>query len=123
MCFMGRKLLLGILGLVLVLSAFLQAAPSGADAEQDYELLTTLDAVGVEITDPALVLQQARMVCNEGLAHGVSWQEMRSQLMNWGYSLHDASLLIANAISTYCPEYTDITDEIIGDDQFRSSYG
>lgn len=118
---MGRKVLLEILGLVLALSALLLAAPSGADAEEDYDFLTTLDAVGVEITDPALVLQQARMVCNEGLAHGVSWQEMRSQLMEWGYSLHDASLLIVNATFSYCPEYKRIADEITADDQFRRS--
>jgi hypothetical protein len=103
-------------------TALVVFAPLGsADPEQDLQLLNTLDAIGLEIADPALVLQHARMVCDEGLAHGVSWQEMRAQLMEWGYSLRDASLLIANATFSYCPEYTEVSDAIIADDQFTNA--
>lgn len=119
---MGRKLLLGILGPVLALSAFMLAAPSGADAEEDYEFLNALQSIGWEIYDPAVLISQGHMVCNEGLAHGVSWREMREQLMNEGYSLFDASMLIANATFAYCPEYREIADEITADDLFRHSY-
>lgn len=119
---MGRKLLVGILGPVLALSALVLAAPSGADtAEEDRQFLTALKSIGWEIYDPTVLISQGHMVCNEGLAHGVSWREMRGQLMNWGYSLYDASLLIANATFAYCPEYKEIADEITADDLFRRS--
>ncbi|WP_396910372.1 DUF732 domain-containing protein [Mycolicibacterium sp.] len=107
---MGRKLLVGVVGAVLELAAIILAAPSGADTAEDRQFLTTLKSIGWEIHDPTLLLSQAHMVCNEGLAHGVSIQEMRSQLTNWGYSSRDASTLIDSAIRVYCPKFAAIED-------------
>jgi hypothetical protein len=110
---MGRKLLVGVLGPVLALSAVTLAAPAEADtSEEDHQFLTTLESIGWEIYDPTVLISQAHMVCNEGLAHGVSWREIRGQLMNWGYSLWDASLLINNAILVYCPSHDDVIAEL-----------
>ena len=119
---MGRNLLFCILGPALALCAVILAGPSQADiSEKDRQFLTSLKSIRWEIYDPTVLISQGHMVCNEGLAHGVSWREMRGQLMNWGYSLFDASLLIANANFAYCPEYDEIDDEIMADDAFRHS--
>ncbi|KUI48415.1 hypothetical protein AU198_20810 [Mycobacterium sp. GA-1199] len=64
-----------------------------------------MESIGWTITNPALLTQQAHMVCNEGLAHGVSVREMSTTLMKQGYSSRDASALINNAIRVYCPKY------------------
>ncbi|SCX15210.1 hypothetical protein SAMN02799620_02017 [Mycolicibacterium fluoranthenivorans] len=63
------------------------------------------------------------MVCNEGLAHGVGWREIRARMIGWGYSVWASSLVIANATFTYCPEHREVADEIQADDLFRRSSG
>jgi hypothetical protein len=102
-------------------SAFIVfAAPAGADtSEQDYRFLTTLESIGMRITNTALVTQHAHMVCNEGLAHGVSWQEIQAQLIDWGQKPRDADLFIYNAIDVYCPQYAAMTTDQITDDLRR----
>ncbi|KUI16930.1 hypothetical protein AU193_22360 [Mycobacterium sp. GA-1285] len=92
------------------------AQPAWADmTQEDYKFLTTLESIGWTIHDPAVLISQGHMVCNEGLAHGVSWLEMRSTLMGYGYSRDDASLLIHNAVLAYCPTYSHVSDEIYED--------
>ena len=54
------------------------AAPAGADP-QDQQFFRTLDRLGFVMADPPLLISQGRMICNEGLAHGVSWGEMHGQ--------------------------------------------
>ena len=52
------------------------------------------------------------MICNEGLLHGVSWGEMHSQLLQWGYTHNSASILAIAAINTYCPQYSAVSARI-----------
>lgn len=98
------------------------AAPAAADIdEQDRQFLSTMESIGWNIYDPQRLISEAHMVCNEGLGHGVSWPKIRAGLMGWGYSVFDASLLIANAVDIYCPEHAEITDQIVADPSFRRS--
>lgn len=92
--------------------AVVGAAPAGADlAEQDAQFLTTLRSIGWKNYDAEVLTTHGQMVCNEGLAHRVSWHEIRRILMSYGYSLVDASLLTYNAVLAYCPERTDVTGD------------
>lgn len=104
MCVMRRTLLISVIG---PLSALMLAAPAGADTGQDRQFLAALRAAGLTINSASAVISQGHMVCNEGLAHGVSWQEMRSTLMSSGYSKLDSSTLISKAVSVYCPDRAD----------------
>lgn len=87
------------------------AVPAGADP-RDQQFFRNLDNLGFVITDPPLLISQGQMICNEGLAHGVSWGEMHGQLLQWGYSHDSASILAIAAIETYCPEYQSLADQI-----------
>lgn len=101
----GRTLRIGAVAFT---SALLLAVPAGADtSEQDRQFLTGLKARGWTVTDANVLTTQGRMVCNEGLAHGVSSQEIRAQLISLGYSALDSSSLISSAVSAYCPERRD----------------
>lgn len=104
MCVMRRTLLITLIG---PLSALMLAAPAGADSEQDRQFISALRSAGWTINSASMLISQGHMVCNEGLAHGVSWQEMRSSLMGSGYSKLDSSTLISKAVSVYCPERAD----------------
>lgn len=85
------------------------AAPAGADTSaQDRQFLSALESIGWTITNPDLLIEQGHMVCDEGLAHGVSWQEIHAVQMSRGYSQRDSSSLIKTAISTYCPNRSDV---------------
>jgi hypothetical protein len=86
-------------------------APAGADP-QDQQFFRALDRLGFVMTDPPLLISQGHMICNEGLAHGVSWGEMHGQMLNWGYTHDAASVLAIAAIETYCPEYQTLADQI-----------
>ncbi|MDA2895505.1 DUF732 domain-containing protein [Mycolicibacterium sp. BiH015] len=81
------------------------APPAWADLEQDSQFIKSMQSAGLKITNPASLISHANMVCNEGLAHGVSVSEMHTTLISWGYSSRDASILIDKAISVYCPKY------------------
>ena len=95
-----------------VLSALIVcAAPAGADPA-DNEFYSLLHYHGFTVTNPALAKQQAQMICDEGLAHGVTWQEMRGQLMNSGYQSNDVAILGVAAITAYCPQYSTVADNI-----------
>lgn len=87
------------------------AAPAGADS-QNQQFFRALDGLGFVITDPPLLISQGHMICNEGLAHGVSWGEMHGQLLQWGYSHNSASKLAIAAINTYCPQYSAVSSQI-----------
>ncbi len=104
MCVMRRTLLIGLIG---PLSALMFAAPAGAESEQDRQFISALRSAGWTINSASTLISQGHMVCNEGLAHGVSWQEMRTTLMGYGYSKLDSSTLISRAVSVYCPERAD----------------
>lgn len=105
-----------VLGSAVLLGVLANAQPASADTtEEDYQFLTTLESIGWTIYEPTVLITQGHMVCNEGLAHGVSWREMRSTLMSYGYSRDDASLLIHNAVLAYCPTYSHVSDEIYDD--------
>lgn len=97
---MGWKLLSGVITIV---AALVLAAPAQADNKQDQSFLSALTSAGWSIKNASGLIAHGQMVCNEGLAHGVSWQEMRSTLISWGYSQVDASTLITKAVSSYCP--------------------
>jgi Protein of unknown function (DUF732) len=43
---------------------------------QDQQFFRALDRLGFVLYDPPLAITHGRMVCNEGLAHGVSWGEI-----------------------------------------------
>lgn len=77
--------------------------PAQADSDQDRQFLVALTSAGWSINNASGLITEGRMVCVEGLAHGVSWQEMRSTLMGNGYSKLDSSTLIAKAVAVYCP--------------------
>jgi hypothetical protein len=83
------------------------AAPAQADSAQDRQYLSELGSAGLTITNPSTAISHAHLVCNEGLGHGVSVQEMRTTMTSWGYSSNDASTVIATAVSVYCPEHSD----------------
>ncbi|KUI15280.1 hypothetical protein AU193_18715 [Mycobacterium sp. GA-1285] len=87
------------------------AVPAGAD-NQDQQFFRTLDSLGFVVSDPPLVVSQGHMICDEGLAHGVSWGEIHSQLLQWGYSHESASVIAIAAIETYCPAYQSVADQI-----------
>lgn len=90
-----------------VLLALIFAIPAQANtSEQDRQFLAALRSAGWTIKSADVVTTQARMVCNEGLGHGVTVTEMHSTLQGWGYSSKDAATLIAQAVKTYCPQYT-----------------
>lgn len=109
-------------GALLAASAFiLFAAPAVADtSEQDHRFLTTMKSIGWQITNPTALTGWAHMVCNEGLAHGVSWREMQATLMSMGHKRMDVDLFIFNAIDVYCPEYAAMTTGEIEEDLRRS---
>jgi hypothetical protein len=44
-----------------------------------------------------VLIEKAHQVCNEGLGHGVTVQDMHSTLVEWGHSSKDAATLIAQA--------------------------
>ncbi len=100
-----------ILRAVVVWTAVSICALAGAQfaradlSAEDRQFLATLESIGWKITNPAGLTEQARMVCNEGLAHGVSLEEIRTQLKTWGYSAQEASALIDNSVRVYCPKY------------------
>ena len=102
---MGRKLIIGVIAHLVAIAL---AVPVNADTDaQDQQLLGALKAAGWSIPNPSEVITLGNMVCNEGLAHGVTWQEMRSTLISsYGFSRLDASTLISKAVSVYCPKYT-----------------
>jgi hypothetical protein len=104
-------------GLVALLwSAVLTAIPAKADTDaQEQQFLAALKAEGWTFYDPSLVISQGHMVCGEGLDHNVSWQEMRTSLMGYGYSRLDASTLISKAVSVFCPEHGEVIKEIKND--------
>lgn len=52
---------------------------------------------------------------NEGLAHGVSWQEMQATLMGYGYSKLDSSTLISKSVSVDCPDRDGVIADIEND--------
>jgi hypothetical protein len=96
------------------------APPGGADTtEQDYRFLSTMKSLGFRIIDPAQFISNARMVCNEGLAHGVSWQKIQAQIIGWGTKPLDADFFIYNAIGVYCPQYSATTTDEIHQDMLR----
>jgi hypothetical protein len=110
---LGRKL---IVGLIAPLIAVVLAGPAKADTDaQERQFLRALTSAGWTITDPSGAISQGHMVCGEGLDHQVSWQEMRSTLMSWGYSRLDASTLISKAVSVFCPKYSKVITEIAND--------
>lgn len=102
---MGRKL---FVGLIVPFVAVILGIPVKADTgTQDQQFLAELKAAGWSIPNPQLAISQAHMVCVEGFAHGVTWQEMRSTLVSsYGFSRLDASTLISKAVSVYCPKYS-----------------
>lgn len=85
-------------------AAVLVCPPAQADTDQDLQFLAALTSAGWSITNASGLVAEGRMVCVEGLGHGVSWQEIRSALMANGYSELDSSTLIAKAVSVYCPQ-------------------
>jgi len=87
------------------------SAPAVADTE-DQQFFSRLNALGFVVTDPALLRSQGHMICNEGLRHGVSWGEMHGQLLQWGYSHSEASILGIAAINSYCPQYSSVAAQI-----------
>lgn len=92
------------------------AVPVEADTNaDDRQFLAELKAEGWTINSPRVAISQARMVCNEGLLHGVTWQEMRTTLIGYGFSKLDASTLISKAVKVYCPEYSEVVAEIKDD--------
>lgn len=99
---MGRKLFIGLLGSLL---AVVLAAPASADSDNDRQFLDALKAAGWTIRSPSLAIEHAHLVCNEGLRHGATLQDVRAMLIGYGYSRSDASTLIRQAVSTYCPKY------------------
>ncbi len=97
----GDKFATGVL--VASVLALALCGTARADNGQDQRFLAALTSAGWSITNASVLIHQAHEVCVEGLAHGVSWQEMRSALMGYGYSLSESSTLIAQAVSVYCP--------------------
>ncbi len=96
-----------LLGAATSICALLGAPHAEADTtEKDRQFLSALQAIGWKITNPAKLTSQANLVCNEGLAHGVSVLEMRNALTELGYSSRDATALIDNAVRVYCPKYS-----------------
>jgi hypothetical protein len=92
------------IGVVATSVALVLCAPAQADNDQDRQFLSTLTSAGWSINNASGLISQGHMVCNEGLAHGVSWQEIRTTLMGYGYSSLDSSTLITQAVSVYCPQ-------------------
>ena len=100
-------------GLAIAVAASIAAGiPAGADSYDDQRFFRALDGMGFVLMDPPLLITQGRMICNEGLAHGVSWGEMHGQLLQWGYSHDSASILAIAAINTYCPQYRAVSAQI-----------
>lgn len=100
-------------GLAIAVAASIAAeVPAGADSYNDQRFFRALDSMGFVLMDPPLLISQGRMICNEGLAHGVSWGEMHGQLLQWGYSHASASILAIAAIGTYCPQYSALSAQI-----------
>lgn len=118
---MGRKL---FVGLIVPFVAVILGIPVKADTgTQDQQFLAELKAAGWSIPNPQLAIGQAHMVCAEGFAHGVTWQEMRSTLVSsYGLSRLDASTLISTAVSVYCPKYGGAISGI-GDDVGEPALG
>jgi hypothetical protein len=100
MSVMGKKCVIGV---VATWVALVLCAPAHADNGQDRKFLAALTSAGWSIDNASGLTTQGRKVCVEGLAHGVSWQEMHSTLMGYGYSSLDSSTLIVEAVSAYCP--------------------
>lgn len=101
MSFIGGRCLVGIAAMC---AALVLSAPAYADNDQDRQFLSALTSAGWSINNASGLVTEGRMVCVEGLAHGVSWQEIRSVLMGKGYSALDSSTLISKAVSVYCPQ-------------------
>ena len=118
---MGRKLIIGVIAHLVAIAV---AVPVKADTDaQDQQLLAALKAAGWNLPNPSEVITLGNMVCNEGLAHGVTWQEMRSTLISsYGFSRLDASTLISKAVAVYCPKYTGALKGI-GDDLGKPASG
>lgn len=97
-------------------AAIALAMPAHADlSERDQQFLSALRSAGWTFSNVDGLLTEARMVCNEGLAHGVSVQEIRAHLLGKGYSSIDSSTLIRQAVSTYCPHRQDAIAGIAND--------
>jgi len=95
------------------LLALVLAVPASADiTAQDKQFIAALKSAGWTITDSNTLIDHAHLICNEGLAHGATWQEMRATLMEWGFSRLDSSTLISKAVSVYCPAYDDVIAEL-----------
>jgi hypothetical protein len=95
-------------------------APAIADTtERDARFLSTMQSLGFRISDPAQLISNAHMVCDEGLAHGVTWQEIQAQIIGWGTKPLDADQFIYNAIGVYCPQYAAMTTDQIHQDMLR----
>ncbi|MFI5508965.1 DUF732 domain-containing protein [Mycobacterium sp. NPDC051804] len=107
----SRRLHFAAVAIAATTAAVTWAAPAGAEPE-DQQYFRALDRLGFVITDPPLLISQGRMICNEGLAHNVSWGEMHGQMLNWGYSHDSASVIAVAAIETYCPEYQALANQI-----------
>jgi hypothetical protein len=79
---------------------------------QDQQFFRALERLGFVLYDPPLAITHGHMICDEGLAHGVSWGEMHGQMLQWGYTHDAASKLAIAAIETYCPQYSPLAAQI-----------
>ena len=89
-------------------AAIALAMPVHADtSEQDQQFLSALRSAGWTIGSASGLVTEGHMICNEGLAHGVSVQEIRANLLSKGYSPLDSATLIRESVSTYCAHRQD----------------
>ncbi|BCQ10553.1 hypothetical protein JMUB5695_04011 [Mycobacterium heckeshornense] len=78
------------------------AAPAHADPAQDYLYYSTLHSLGMVVWNPPAMRALGIGACQD-MAMGNNWRITVTKLMNAGYTLHEASMILAAAVVAYCP--------------------
>ena len=98
-----RGYLFGLLTAFAVTATGLATAGTAhADVAQDYAFYSTLEEIGFHMWDPPGARAQGLAACAD-MALGSNWRMTVTKLMNIGYTLDEASMMLGAATVAYCP--------------------
>jgi len=97
-----------VVGTAVAVAALGLVAPGSAVADAtDDAFLKKLFDEGVNFSQPAVIIQRARMVC-EAFASGKSPANVHELTLDHSaFSSRQAAIFMADAVQVYCPRYAD----------------
>ena len=97
-----RGYLFGLLtAFAVAATGLVMAGTAHADVAQDYAFYSTLEEIGFHMWDLLGARAQGLAACAD-MALGSNWR-MTTKLMNIGYTLDEASMILGAATVAYCP--------------------